>query len=127
MNQPLRLVGPGRGLGRPGPFVQVEGPFVIDAIKGAEDDQGLVIRGHEALGQRATVRLFPGVDWTHAGRTNLLEDPTSEAVLGREPGANRCRRGSVYRDRNRRLRASRVSEAHKVRRVRLCKREASRG
>ena len=87
LNQPLRLVGPGRGLGRPGSFVQVEGPFVIDAIKGAEDDQGLVIRGHEALGQRATVRLFPGFDWNHAGRTNLLEDPTSEAVLGREPGA----------------------------------------
>ncbi|QQL45352.1 alpha-mannosidase [Sulfuriroseicoccus oceanibius] len=53
--------------------------FVIDTLKLAEDGNGVVIRGYEALRTRGPVGLTVSMLGETAQVTNLLENPTGEA------------------------------------------------
>jgi alpha-mannosidase len=80
LNSPLTVV---PVAARPGPlppaqsFVGVDDPgFVVVAVKRADDGSGdVVVRGHEALGGRRTVRLSLAQPFRRAARTDLLERP----------------------------------------------------
>lgn len=73
---------------RPGPlparrsFVTVDDPaFVVETLKRADDGDGFVLRGYEALGAHRTVRLSPALPFTRVTRTDLLEhDPPAGEV-----------------------------------------------
>jgi alpha-mannosidase len=81
LNQPLRIVAPGHGRGGFAPLVQAQGPFLVDTVKWAEEGRAVVVRGHEALGHRGSVRLSTAFGWKTAVRTDLLEDTDPEATL----------------------------------------------
>ncbi len=65
---------------RPGPlparhsFVAADDPaFVVETLKRADDGDGFILRGYEALGVQRTVRLAPALPFTRVARTDLLE------------------------------------------------------
>jgi alpha-mannosidase len=65
---------------RPGPlparrsFVTVDDPaFVVETLKRADNGDGFIVRGYEALGANRTVRLTPALPFTRVTRTDLLE------------------------------------------------------
>ena len=62
LNRPLRVVAGGRAEQAQAPLVTVDHPGVdVDAVKRADDGSGdLVVRLHEAVGDRATVTLDLG-------------------------------------------------------------------
>jgi alpha-mannosidase len=76
LNRPLRVVAGGRAEEAPAPVVVVDHAAVdVDAIKRADDGSGdLVVRLHEAAGDRATVRLDVGVPVTRAARASIFEE-----------------------------------------------------
>ena len=76
LNRPLRTVAGGRAEQAQVPLVTVDHPGVdVDAVKRADDGSGdLVIRLHEAVGDRATVTLDVGAPVTHAARASILEE-----------------------------------------------------
>ena len=76
LNRPLRTVAGGRAEHAQVPLVTVDHPGVdVDAVKRADDDSGdLVIRLHEAVGDRATVTLDVGAPFTDAARASILEE-----------------------------------------------------
>ena len=83
LNLPVREVGGGGGAGDldgrvPAPIVSVDGQGVeVDAVKPADDGGGdLVVRFHEACGDRAGVTVRVDGRITAAWRCDLLEDPT---------------------------------------------------
>jgi alpha-mannosidase len=86
-NQPVRLVhgGSGAGPGVPVPVVEllVGDGVEIDAVKLADDGSGdLVVRLHEAVGDRRAVTLRSDRRIAAASRCNLLEEPTAGLEVG---------------------------------------------
>lgn len=79
LNQPVRLVAGGSAGTVPRPPVELSGRGVeIDAVKPADDGSGdLVVRCHEACGDRAAVTLRGDRPFTAAARCNLLEEPAA--------------------------------------------------
>ncbi len=75
-NMPLRIV-TGSAPAVPAPLVELTGDGVeIDAIKPADDDPGAVIvRLHEAVGNRSRVAVKCARGISAASRCNLLEEP----------------------------------------------------
>jgi alpha-mannosidase len=76
---------------RPGPLparrslVSVDDPgFVVETVKRAEDGDGFVVRGYEALGAPRTVRVATALPCTRVTRTDLLErdHPAGEVAVG---------------------------------------------
>lgn len=60
-------------------FMQVDnGQVIIDAVKKAEDDAGIIVRLYEACGGQARVTLTPGFAVQTAYRCNLLEETLDE-------------------------------------------------
>ena len=76
LNRPLRVVAGGRAEQAQAPLVTVDHPGVdVDAVKRADDGSGdLVVRLHEAVGDRATVTLDVGAPITDAARASILEE-----------------------------------------------------
>jgi alpha-mannosidase len=76
LNRPLRVVAGGRAEQPRVPLVTVDRPGVdVDAVKRADDGSGdLVVRLHEAVGDRATVTLDMGAPVTDAARASILEE-----------------------------------------------------
>jgi len=76
LNRPLRLVVGGRAGQEQAPVVTVDHPGVdVDAVKRADDGSGdLVVRLHEAVGDRATVTLDVGAPIRGAARASILEE-----------------------------------------------------
>jgi alpha-mannosidase len=76
LNRPLRVVAGGRAEQAQAPLVTVDHPGVdVDAVKRADDGSGdLVVRLHEAVGDRATVTLDLGAPITDAARASILEE-----------------------------------------------------
>ncbi|MGH9041470.1 MAG: alpha-mannosidase [Acidimicrobiia bacterium] len=73
---------------RPGPlpasrsFVSVDDPgFVVETVKRADDGDGFVVRGYEALGTGRTVRLTAALPFTRVTRTDLLERNQAEVAV----------------------------------------------
>jgi alpha-mannosidase len=91
LNAPLRLVPAGRSDGRAGtPVVRVTGAdgapapgIEVDAVKLADDGDGdLVVRLHEACGNRTRVSVATAQRVTDAWRCNLLEEIESGEEVG---------------------------------------------
>jgi alpha-mannosidase len=80
LNRPPRVLTGGSSPSSPAPIVSVEGGAAeVVAVKGADDRSGdVVLRLHEALGDRSTVRLQFARDVRRAGRCSVLEDPGDE-------------------------------------------------
>ena len=76
LNRPLRVVAGGRAEQAQAPLLTVDHPGVdVDAVKRADDGSGdLVVRLHEAGGDRATVTLDLGAPITDAARASILEE-----------------------------------------------------
>jgi len=76
LNRPLRVVAGGRAEQARAPLVVVDHPGVdVDAVKRADDGSGdLVVRLHEAVGDRAAVALDVGAPFTDAARASILEE-----------------------------------------------------
>jgi alpha-mannosidase len=61
-------------------WAQVDAPgLVLDTVKLAEDSDALVLRLYEAHGGRGRARIRLGLPFTHARRSNLLEDDLGPA------------------------------------------------
>lgn len=83
-NLPLRLVD-GRAAGTPpSPIVELIADGVeIDAVKPADDDpRDIVVRFHEALGDRSVVTVRCDRPIVAASRCNLLEEPAAGLEVG---------------------------------------------
>jgi alpha-mannosidase len=78
-NHPLRVVSGSAGVDPPTPIVQLIGDGVeIDAIKPADDGQGdIIVRLHEAVGNRTRITVVCDRTITAASRCNLLEEPAA--------------------------------------------------
>lgn len=62
-----------------GSFVSVDRPnVVIETIKQAEDDNGIIVRLYECMRQRGPVTLHTGFSLAGVWRTNLLEENETE-------------------------------------------------
>jgi len=88
LNSPLSFR-PAAG-NRPGPlparrsFVTVDDPaFVVETLKRADDGDGFILRGYEALGNPRTVHLAAALPFTRVIRTDLLErdHPSSDVPI----------------------------------------------
>jgi alpha-mannosidase len=77
LDRPLRVVDGGTAVEPAPPVVEVTGPGVeVDAVKPADDGSGdLVVRLHEACGDRARVSVRTDGRIVAASRCNLLEEP----------------------------------------------------
>jgi alpha-mannosidase len=75
---PLRLVTSGSSSDAPAPIVTIDHRGVqISSVKQADDGSGqMIVRLHEACGDRATVTLRTAQRIRGAVRCNLLEEPT---------------------------------------------------
>jgi alpha-mannosidase len=78
LNMPLRLVTSGSSSDAPAPVVTIDHRGVqISSVKQADDGSGqMIVRLHEACGDRATVTLRTAQRIRGAVRCNLLEEPT---------------------------------------------------
>ncbi len=57
-------------------FVRLEGKgAVIEAVKPAEDGDGILLRLYECFGGRRTVKIVPGFAFMRADVVNILEEP----------------------------------------------------
>lgn len=79
---------------RPGPlpalhsFVAADDrAFVVETLKRADDGDGFILRGYEALGTHRTVRLAPALPFTRVTRTDLLERDHPDGGLPVDAGA----------------------------------------
>jgi alpha-mannosidase len=74
---PVRVVAGGRAATAPPPVVSVAGAGVeVDAVKAADDGSGdLIVRFHEACGDRARITVAADRRIVAASRCNLLEEP----------------------------------------------------
>ena len=83
-NVPLRIVEGRSGDDPPEPIVELSGRGVeIDAVKPADDDpHDLIVRFHEALGDRSAVTVRCDRRVTAATRCNLLEEPGPGLEVG---------------------------------------------
>lgn len=97
LNLPLRAVtrpsqsppGPAADLPAQGSWLRVEHPgVVVEAVKAAEDADGVIVRLYEAWGCRATVRLHLPAGVDHAVVTDLLErgEPAAGTSAPAGPG-----------------------------------------
>jgi alpha-mannosidase len=86
LNRPLRVVAGGTATTALQPLVTLDHPGVeLDAVKAADDGSGeLVVRLHEAVGDRATVRLELDRPVEQAWRATIFEDRLDE--LGGDEG-----------------------------------------
>jgi alpha-mannosidase len=66
------------GAAEPGSYASVEGGLVLDTIKRAEDEDGLVLRLYEPYGSRGRARLTLALPAERATHCNLLEDRVGE-------------------------------------------------
>jgi len=85
LNQPLlyQSVGAGKGsLAEIFSLVSVDVPnAVITAVKKAEDDNGLVVRFHDAYDCKSTVTVSVPAEYGRAWLCNLLEEPERELTV----------------------------------------------
>jgi alpha-mannosidase len=88
VNLPLRVV-PATGGAPPPPLLSTDGDAVaIEAVKLADDRSGdVVVRLYESLGGRARTALRAGFPVARAVVTDLLERPSSEAMVPAEDGS----------------------------------------
>jgi alpha-mannosidase len=61
-------------------FIELESdyPIMIDAIKKAENKDGLVLRLHDYTGGKQTIKLTPQFEFNEWVETNLMEEPISD-------------------------------------------------
>jgi len=87
VNLPLRVV-PATGGAPPPPLLSTDGDAVaIEAVKLADDRSGdVVVRLYESLGGRARTALRAGFPVARAVVTDLLERPSSEAMVPAQDG-----------------------------------------
>ncbi|HEY5663344.1 MAG TPA: glycoside hydrolase family 38 C-terminal domain-containing protein [Ilumatobacter sp.] len=83
-NQPLRVVTGRSAAPAPAPVVRLTGDGVeFDAVKPADDDpDDLVVRLHEAVGNRTRITVACDRRIVAASRCNLLEEPQSGLEVG---------------------------------------------
>jgi alpha-mannosidase len=89
LNSPLRVVN-GTGESAPSPVVVVSGPdggaapgVEVDAVKVADDGSGdLIVRLHEACGNRIRISVATPQRITSAWRCDLFEEPQSGEEVG---------------------------------------------
>ncbi len=83
LNRPPRVITGGSAPAPPVPIVSVAGGAVeVVAVKGADDGSGdVVLRLHEALGDRSRVRLDFAGAVRRARRCSVLEDPGDELPI----------------------------------------------
>ncbi len=89
-NAPLRLVSDGRAVSSAAPIVRITGVdrgvargVEVDAVKLADDGSGdLVVRLHEAVGNRTRISVASPGRVTDAWRCNLLEERGSGEEVG---------------------------------------------
>lgn len=85
LNQPLRSVPVEEGAGslaRQGSFFEVDRPgVVIDTVKRAEKDHGIIVRLYEAYGTRGRVCLRTAFLARRVHLTDLLERPQEELAM----------------------------------------------
>ncbi len=62
-------------------FTVADWNLVIDTVKKAEDDDGLIVRLYEAHGARGRGRLVPGIPFTTATLVDLLERDLGPALV----------------------------------------------
>ena len=76
LNRPLRVVAGGRAEQAGAPLLSVDHPGVdVDAVKRADDGSGdLVVRLHEAVGDRAAVALEADVPLSGAAQASIFEE-----------------------------------------------------
>ena len=90
LNAPLRVVTDGRATSPAAPVVRIVGPdggaaagVEVDAVKLAADGSGdLIVRVHEAIGNRARISLVVPGRIAEAWRCNLLEEPQAGEEVG---------------------------------------------
>jgi alpha-mannosidase len=90
LNAPLRLVSDGGAMSPIAPIVSVTGVdgdraagVEVDAVKIADDDSGdLIVRLHEAVGNRTRISVATPDRITDAWRCNLLEEPDNGEEVG---------------------------------------------
>jgi alpha-mannosidase len=85
LDLPVRWRAGGAAAESPPPLVEISGPGVeVDAVKPADDgSRDLVVRLHEALGDRTPVTVRCDRPLTAASRCDLLEDPPRSVGRGR--------------------------------------------
>ncbi|MEO1060146.1 MAG: alpha-mannosidase [Actinomycetota bacterium] len=88
LNLPVRTA-PGTLHGGPRSIVEIDHPgVVVSAVKLADDGSGdLVVRLHEAWGQRSRSALRPARSIVECLRCDLLERPTGDASVAVDDGA----------------------------------------
>ena len=85
LNSPIEFLEVGKTSGtNPDCFSLVKSTspgFVIETVKAAEDGEGIIIRGYEALGDRECVTLEFGKEIKSASLCNLMEKVESELAV----------------------------------------------
>ncbi len=90
LNAPLRVVSNGRGTSPAPPIVEITGPdggvaagVEVDAVKLADDgSRDLIVRVHEAVGNRTRIAVSTPGRISEAWRCNLLEEHRSGEEVG---------------------------------------------
>jgi len=82
LNVPLAAV-PGSAAA-PVSYLRVEGPAILEALKPAEDGNGVILRFYEPNGARGRVTVTHGLPFGKVVRCNLAEE--DEEPLAAEPG-----------------------------------------
>jgi alpha-mannosidase len=81
LNAPLRIV-PGNPMGASRSLVEVDTPqVVVEAIKRAEDSDGVIVRLYEAWGRDCKARMRTTLPASHAFLCDLLEREREEVVV----------------------------------------------
>ncbi len=80
LNEPVKAV---RGDATFGPFAAVNAPNVmIEAVKNAEDGNGVILRAYECYGRRTKALLTLDAPVLDAKKVNILEETIGEPVFG---------------------------------------------
>jgi alpha-mannosidase len=90
LNAPLRVVGDGSATSPAAPILEIAGTdggvaagVEVDAVKLADDGSGdLIVRVHEAVGNRTRISLSTPGRISEAWRCNLLEEPHAGEEVG---------------------------------------------
>jgi len=76
------------------PLVSVDRPnIVIETVKQAEDDNGVIVRFYESQRRRGPVTLTTSFDLAEAWRTNLLEENQAKLTSTGDTGTRQSARG----------------------------------
>jgi len=80
-NLPIRIAKGGGSATATGQIFVAEGPVILDAVKRAENGQGVITRLYEPLGANGIVTITPNKAYNHALLCDLLENTISELPM----------------------------------------------